>query len=144
MSKLGFSMNHICLKSMMLVVAKDLLEAEQIEKKEERKRYMEESCPPLSYPSSKEELQVQFGCYYFQKIFLEIQSFSMFFFCQQELCKELHAKIDVIDEERYILEHKAIMVVDEVRCFLCISFYVVQHGGGQQDFFFFLLFRSKT
>ncbi|XP_051740850.1 troponin I type 2a (skeletal, fast), tandem duplicate 2 [Ctenopharyngodon idella] len=77
------------LKSLMLLVAKDLLEAEQIEKKEERKRYMEENCPPLSYPSSKQELQ--------------------------ELCKELHAKIDVIDEERYILEHKAIMVVDEVK-----------------------------
>ncbi|XP_077067523.1 troponin I type 2a (skeletal, fast), tandem duplicate 2 [Siphateles boraxobius] len=77
------------LKSLMLVVAKDLLEAENIEKKEERKRYMEDNCPPLSYPSSKEELQ--------------------------ELCKELHEKIDIIDEERYILEHKAIMVVNEVK-----------------------------
>ncbi|XP_056108130.1 troponin I type 2a (skeletal, fast), tandem duplicate 2 [Rhinichthys klamathensis goyatoka] len=77
------------LKSLMLVVAKDLIEAENIEKKEERKRYMEEHCPPFSCPSSKEELQ--------------------------ELCKELHEKINVIDEERYILEHKAIMVVNEVK-----------------------------
>ncbi|XP_042571606.1 troponin I type 2a (skeletal, fast), tandem duplicate 2 isoform X1 [Cyprinus carpio] len=77
------------LKSMMLQVAKDLLDAEAIEKKEERKRYMEDHCPPLSYPSSKQELQ--------------------------ELCKELHAKIEVVDEERYILEHKAIMIVNEVK-----------------------------
>ncbi|KAI2648209.1 Troponin I, fast skeletal muscle [Labeo rohita] len=77
------------LKSMMLQVAKELLEAEEIEKKEERKRYMEEHCPPLSCPSSKQELQ--------------------------ELCKKLHAKVDVVDEERYILEQKAIMVVNEVK-----------------------------
>ncbi len=58
----------------------------------------------------------------------EIQSWSMKF-CQQELCKELHEKIEVVDEERYILEHKAIMVVNEVRCFTCISFYVVHDQG---------------
>ncbi len=50
-------------------------------------------------------------------------------FYQQELCKELHEKIEVVDEERYILEHKAIMVVNEVRCFTCISFYVVHDQG---------------
>ncbi|XP_016085794.1 troponin I, fast skeletal muscle-like [Sinocyclocheilus anshuiensis] len=77
------------LKGLMLQVAKELLEAEEIEKKEERKRYMEEHCPTLSNPSSKQELQ--------------------------ELCKELHAKIEAVDEERYILEHKAIMVVNEVK-----------------------------
>uniref|UniRef100_A0A9J7X9Z7 Troponin I type 2a (skeletal, fast), tandem duplicate 2 n=4 Tax=Cyprinus carpio TaxID=7962 RepID=A0A9J7X9Z7_CYPCA len=77
------------LKGMMLQVAKELLEAEETEKKEERKRYMEEHCPTLSYPSSKQELQ--------------------------EFCKELHAKIEAVDEERYILEHKAIMVVNEVK-----------------------------
>ncbi|XP_016432025.1 troponin I, fast skeletal muscle-like [Sinocyclocheilus rhinocerous] len=77
------------LKGLMLQVAKELLDAEEIEKKEERKRYMEEHCPTLSNPSSKQELQ--------------------------ELCKELHAKIEAVDEERYILEHKAIMVVNEVK-----------------------------
>ncbi|XP_073687637.1 troponin I type 2a (skeletal, fast), tandem duplicate 2 [Garra rufa] len=87
--KLMSSSRKHSLKGMMLQVAKDLLEAEVIEKEEERKRYMEEHCPPLSCPSSKQELQ--------------------------ELCKELHAKVDVIDEERYILEHKAIMVVNEVK-----------------------------
>jgi len=49
----------------MLVVAKDLLEAEKIEKEDERIRYMEEHCPPFSCPSSKEELQVQSGYLYF-------------------------------------------------------------------------------
>ncbi|KAL7868107.1 hypothetical protein SRHO_G00094910 [Serrasalmus rhombeus] len=77
------------LKSLMLQVAKDLLEAEEIEKVQERKRYMEEQCPPLSLPSSKDELQA--------------------------LCRELHEKICVIDEERYNLEHKANMVVAEVK-----------------------------
>ena len=39
-------------------VAKDLLEAEAKEKVEERKKYMEENCPPLDMPHSKEELMV--------------------------------------------------------------------------------------
>ncbi|XP_056595979.1 troponin I type 2a (skeletal, fast), tandem duplicate 2 [Triplophysa dalaica] len=86
--RMSSSKKH-ALKGMMLLVAKDLLEAEDIEKKEERKRYMEENCPPLSYPGSKDELQA--------------------------LCRDLHEKIDVLDEERYNLEHKAIMVVNEVK-----------------------------
>ncbi|KAI7811731.1 putative troponin I, partial [Triplophysa rosa] len=85
--RMSSSKKH-ALKGQMLLVAKDLLDAEDIEKKEERKRYMEEHCPPLSYPSSKDELQA--------------------------LCRDLHEKIDVLDEERYVLEHKAIMVVNEV------------------------------
>ncbi|KAI1903960.1 hypothetical protein AGOR_G00000780 [Albula goreensis] len=76
------------LKSLMLQVAKGLLEAEEIEKKEVRKRYMEENCPPLVLPSSLEELK--------------------------QLCRELHQKIDVVDEERYILESKVNLVVKEV------------------------------
>ncbi|XP_063053408.1 troponin I type 2a (skeletal, fast), tandem duplicate 2 [Engraulis encrasicolus] len=74
---------------MMLQVAKDLLEAEEISKVQEREKYMEDSCPALSLPSSKEELQ--------------------------KLCQELHAKIEVIDEERYILEHTADRVCNEVK-----------------------------
>ncbi|KAG5273992.1 hypothetical protein AALO_G00158010 [Alosa alosa] len=77
------------LKSMMLQVAKDLLEAEGVQKVEERERYMEENVPPLVLPHSKDELQ--------------------------ELCRELHTKIDIIDEERYILEHTANRVIDEVK-----------------------------
>lgn len=43
----------------MLQVAKDLLEAEAEVKVQERKNYMEEHCPPLCLPSSKEDLQVK-------------------------------------------------------------------------------------
>lgn len=43
----------------MLQVARDLLEVEAGEKVQERKKYMEEHCPPLCLPSSKEELQVK-------------------------------------------------------------------------------------
>ncbi|XP_028815172.1 troponin I type 2a (skeletal, fast), tandem duplicate 2 isoform X2 [Denticeps clupeoides] len=86
--RMSMSRKH-SLKSMMLQVAKDLIEAEAVLKVEERKNYMEENCPALSLPHSKEELQ--------------------------NLCKELHDKIDMIDEERYNLEHKANMVINEVK-----------------------------
>ncbi|KAI1903962.1 hypothetical protein AGOR_G00000800 [Albula goreensis] len=68
------------LKSMMLLIAKGLLEAEEVEQKEERRKYMEENCPPLTLPNSTQELQ--------------------------DLCKKLHQKIDKVDEERYDLENK--------------------------------------
>ncbi|KAK3558485.1 hypothetical protein QTP86_018137 [Hemibagrus guttatus] len=67
-------------QSLMLSIAKGLLEAEGKEREEERKRYMAETCPPLSLPSGLQALQ--------------------------DVCKELHHKIDVIDEERYDLESK--------------------------------------
>ncbi|XP_066524049.1 troponin I, fast skeletal muscle-like [Hoplias malabaricus] len=68
------------LKSLMLSIAKGLLEVESKEKEEERKRYMEEACPPLSLPAGVQALQ--------------------------EYLRELHHKIDVIDEERYDLAAK--------------------------------------
>ncbi|XP_023697796.1 troponin I, fast skeletal muscle-like [Paramormyrops kingsleyae] len=68
------------LKSLMLSIAKGLLEAEVKQKEEERRTYMEENCPPLSLPGSLQELQ--------------------------EFCKTLHQKIDKVDEERYDLESK--------------------------------------
>ncbi|KAF4081239.1 hypothetical protein AMELA_G00159140 [Ameiurus melas] len=77
--KMSSSRKHN-LKSLMLSIAKGLLEVEAKEKEEERKRYMIETCPPLSLPSGVQAIQ--------------------------ELCKELHHKIDVIDEERYDLANK--------------------------------------
>eukprot|EP00064_Thunnus_orientalis_P013198 superscaffoldBa00002115_g13235 len=68
------------LKSLMLSIAKGLLEEEEREQERERTRYMAENCPPLSMPRSMQELQ--------------------------ELCREIHHKIDGIDEERYNLEMK--------------------------------------
>ncbi|XP_054631868.1 troponin I, fast skeletal muscle-like isoform X2 [Dunckerocampus dactyliophorus] len=68
------------LKSVMLAIAKGILEEEAREREEERRRYMAQSCPPLDLPTGMHELQ--------------------------ELCREIHQKIDVIDEERYDLEVK--------------------------------------
>ncbi|XP_058638019.1 troponin I type 2b (skeletal, fast), tandem duplicate 2 isoform X2 [Onychostoma macrolepis] len=68
------------LKSLILGIAKDLLTAEEKRVEEERASYMEEKCPPLSLPGSVQGLQ--------------------------DLCRELHQKIDVVDEERYDLSVK--------------------------------------
>ncbi|XP_051546184.1 troponin I, fast skeletal muscle-like [Myxocyprinus asiaticus] len=77
--KMSSSRKHH-LKSLMLSIAKGLLEQEEKDRDVERKRYMAETCPALSLPGSMQALQ--------------------------ELCRELHHKIDVIDEERYDLEIK--------------------------------------
>ncbi|XP_019934556.1 troponin I, fast skeletal muscle-like [Paralichthys olivaceus] len=77
--KMSSSRKHH-IKSLMLSIAKGLLEEEEREQEEERGRYMAENCPPVSMPRSMQELQ--------------------------ELCREIHHKIDVIDEERYNLEVK--------------------------------------
>ncbi|XP_062402710.1 troponin I, fast skeletal muscle-like [Sardina pilchardus] len=68
------------LKSLMLSIAKGLLEAEVIRGEEEKRAYMSESCPSLSLPSGTQALQ--------------------------EFLRELHHKIDAIDEERYDFEVK--------------------------------------
>ncbi|XP_061898919.1 troponin I, fast skeletal muscle-like isoform X1 [Entelurus aequoreus] len=78
--KMSSSRKHH-LKSVMLAVAKGILEEESREREAERGRYMAQCCPPLDVPTNMQELQ--------------------------EFCRELHHKIDVIDEERYDLEVKA-------------------------------------
>ncbi|KAK2842800.1 hypothetical protein Q5P01_013000 [Channa striata] len=80
------------LKSLMLSIAKDLLEEEEMEREQERSRYMAESCPPLSLPRTLQELQ--------------------------ELCREIQHKIDTVDEERYDLElkvNKANKEIDDLK-----------------------------
>ncbi|XP_072290930.1 troponin I, fast skeletal muscle-like [Eucyclogobius newberryi] len=77
--KMSSSRKHH-IKSLMLSIAKGLLEEEEREQERERVRYMEENCPPLSLPRTMQELQ--------------------------EMCKEVHRKIDGIDEERYDMEMK--------------------------------------
>ncbi|KAM3609250.1 uncharacterized protein V6R79_011891 [Siganus canaliculatus] len=77
--KMSSSRRHQ-LKSLMLSIAKGLLEEEEREQEVEKRRYMEDSCPPVSMPRTMQELQ--------------------------ELCREIHRKIDGIDEERYDLEMK--------------------------------------
>ncbi|XP_018960225.1 troponin I, fast skeletal muscle-like [Cyprinus carpio] len=77
--KMSSSRKHH-LKSLMLSIAKGILEQEVKDREVERQRYMGETCQPLSIPSGIQALQ--------------------------ELCRELHHKIDVTDEERYDLEMK--------------------------------------
>ncbi|XP_020490596.1 troponin I, fast skeletal muscle [Labrus bergylta] len=77
------------LKSCMLVVANNLLEAESNVKVGEREKFLAEKCPPLELPYSKDELE--------------------------QLCKTLHEQIDLSEEERYGTEFKLNMVLNEVR-----------------------------
>ncbi|KPP65675.1 troponin I, fast skeletal muscle-like, partial [Scleropages formosus] len=80
--------SRVTIRSLMLSVAKGLLEQEAKDREEERNRYMAESCPPLSLSGGLQELQ--------------------------ELCKQLHQKIDKIDEERYDLESKVNKNANEI------------------------------
>ncbi|XP_063291853.1 troponin I, cardiac muscle [Pelobates fuscus] len=77
------------LKSLMLQIAKSDLEREEEERAREKERYLSETCPPLQ---------------------LSGMSFSEL----QDLCKEFHAKIDVVDEERYDLEVKVNKNITEI------------------------------
>ncbi|XP_047218708.1 troponin I, fast skeletal muscle-like [Girardinichthys multiradiatus] len=70
--------NH--LKSVLLQIGKELLEEEAREAKEEKIRYMKENCPDLSLPQCTPDIQ--------------------------ELCRQLHKQIDLVDEERYDVEMK--------------------------------------
>ncbi|XP_076127550.1 troponin I, fast skeletal muscle-like [Alosa pseudoharengus] len=65
--------NH--LKSLMLQIASTRLEEEAAEIVKAKEAYLEEHCPALSLPGSVEELQ--------------------------KLIKDIHGKIDKVDEERY-------------------------------------------
>ncbi|KAG7468418.1 hypothetical protein MATL_G00142660 [Megalops atlanticus] len=85
--KMSSSRKHH-LKSLMLSIAKGLLDKETKEREEERVRYMAENCPPLSLHGSMQELQ--------------------------ELCRELHHKIDTVDEQRYDLESKVVKCDKEI------------------------------
>ncbi|XP_020142007.2 troponin I, fast skeletal muscle [Microcebus murinus] len=68
------------LKSVMLQIAATELEKEESRREAEKENYLAEHCPPLHIPGSMAEVQ--------------------------ELCKQLHAKIDVAEEERYDMEVK--------------------------------------
>lgn len=68
------------LKSVMLQIAATELEKEESRRESEKENYLSEHCPPLHIPGSMSEVQ--------------------------ELCKQLHAKIDVAEEEKYDMEVK--------------------------------------
>ncbi|KAE8593459.1 hypothetical protein XENTR_v10019147 [Xenopus tropicalis] len=77
------------LKSLMLQIAKAEMEREEEERAREKERYLEEHCEPLQLSGlSLSELQ--------------------------DLCRELHARIDVVDEERYDMEAKVNKNISEI------------------------------
>ncbi|KAK5866792.1 hypothetical protein PBY51_011339 [Eleginops maclovinus] len=77
------------LKGCMLLVATNLLDAESNVKVTEREKFLEDKVPPLELPYSKDELL--------------------------DLCQKLHEQIDISEEERYSIEFKLNMVLNEVR-----------------------------
>ncbi|XDC86452.1 hypothetical protein R6Z07F_017625 [Ovis aries] len=66
------------LKSVMLQIAATELEKEEGRREAEKQNYLSEHCPPLHLPGSMSEVQ--------------------------ELCRQLHAKIDAAEEEKYDME----------------------------------------
>ncbi|MGH0160375.1 UNVERIFIED_CONTAM: hypothetical protein FKN15_039299 [Acipenser sinensis] len=80
----------LMLKSLLLARAKEALEQEIIDKEEEKKRYLTERVPPQNT-----------GGLSFREL--------------QELCRELHSKIDIVDEERYDIEAKVIHNTREIQ-----------------------------
>ncbi|XP_072305967.1 troponin I, slow skeletal muscle isoform X1 [Eucyclogobius newberryi] len=88
-SKISAS-RKLMLKSLMVAKAKEELEQELLEKEEEKQKYVSERAPPLS-----------------------TSSFSLAQL--QDLCRELHSKIDVVDEERYDIEAKVMLNTREIK-----------------------------
>lgn len=77
------------LKSLLLSLAKTALEKEEADRITEKENYMAEHCAPLQ-------------CHGLPMAEL------------QDLCKKLHAKIDVVDEERYDMESKVSKSTKEI------------------------------
>ncbi|KAM4583494.1 troponin I, slow skeletal muscle-like [Fundulus diaphanus] len=78
------------LKSLMVVRAKEELEQEMEQKEEQKAKYLEENVLPVQVTGlSQAELKA--------------------------LCEELHAKIDVVDEERYNIEAKVLHNTREIK-----------------------------
>ncbi|XP_054476446.1 troponin I, fast skeletal muscle-like [Anoplopoma fimbria] len=77
------------LKGCMLLVATNMLEAEATVKVGEREKFLADKCPALDLPYTKDELE--------------------------DLCQKLHEQIDISEEERYGIEFKLNLVLNEVR-----------------------------
>ncbi|KAF3696919.1 Troponin I, slow skeletal muscle Troponin I, slow-twitch isoform [Channa argus] len=77
-------------QSLMVSKAKEELEQEILVKEEEKQKYLAEKAPPLN------------------TIGLSLAQL-------QDLCRELHAKIDVVDEERYDIEAKVMLNKREIK-----------------------------
>uniref|UniRef100_A0A8C0IK39 Troponin I, cardiac muscle n=1 Tax=Chelonoidis abingdonii TaxID=106734 RepID=A0A8C0IK39_CHEAB len=77
------------LKTLMLQIAKQELEQEEAERGREKQRYLAEHCTPLALAS------------------LPLAEL-------QELCRELHARVDRVDEERYDMQVRVSKNINEV------------------------------
>ncbi|XP_036067874.1 troponin I type 1b (skeletal, slow) isoform X2 [Oryzias melastigma] len=88
-SKISAS-RKLMLKSLMAAKAKEDLEQELVEKEEQKAKYLEEKSPP-------------------------VQTSGLSLAELQELCEELHTKIDVVDEERYDIEAKVLHNTREIK-----------------------------
>ncbi|XP_076124413.1 troponin I type 1b (skeletal, slow) [Alosa pseudoharengus] len=88
-SKISAS-RKLMLKSLMVTRAKEELAQETVDKEEEKQRYLEEKAPPL-------------------------QTSGLSMAQLQDLCRELHAKVDVVDEERYDIEAKVMHNTREIK-----------------------------
>ncbi|XP_051912212.1 troponin I, slow skeletal muscle isoform X2 [Hippocampus zosterae] len=78
------------LKSLMVTKAKEELEHEILDKEREKHRYLAERAPSLNI-SHMSVAQLQ------------------------DLCRQLHAKIDEVDEERYDIEAKVMLNTREIQ-----------------------------
>ncbi len=114
----------VTLQSKLLKKATSMLAAEQEQNKIERDQALEERVPPLKLSGlPTQELQVfswihfsaQATCRNKYTVYSWMSSMGFF----QELCKELHRKIDVVDEARYDLEMKVTKNETEVMVLLC-------------------------
>nr|XP_032662365.1 LOW QUALITY PROTEIN: troponin I, cardiac muscle [Chelonoidis abingdonii] len=77
------------LKTLMLQIAKQELEQEEAERGREKQRYLAEHCTPLALAS------------------LPLAEL-------QELCRELHARVDRVDEERYDMQVRVSKNINEI------------------------------
>ncbi|KAK2491059.1 hypothetical protein MC885_013434 [Smutsia gigantea] len=80
----------LLLKSLMLARAKECWEQENVEREAEKTRYLAERIPSL-------------------------QTRGLSLSALQDLCRDLHAKVEVVDEERYDIEAKCLHNTREIK-----------------------------
>lgn len=106
------------LQTKILKKASILLAEEKEQKENEREQMLSERAPPINLSGmSIQDLQVAIFLVFCQISFDNVLSYMMML-CLQNLCKDLHQKIDVVDEERYDIQSKVGKHDKEVLFFL--------------------------
>lgn len=103
------------MQSLMLSIAKGLLEEEERQREEERQDYMASTCPQVSMPRTLQELQVLDPGPHSVSHPAREPTCDQLLLLFQDLCREIHRKIEQTDEERYDLEMKVTKSNKEVR-----------------------------